>query len=438
MAPRRYFLLRCAEDRVIANAARTNTWPVSLGIVDRINKVFASGDEVTFIFTITMSGHFQGAARMASPASDEGRNLPTCKIEWLYRGDVPYTNAEHLINPLSDPPQPVRAGKDGTEIDPKVAEELLGLLQKAAANPKPAPTAAPAGGNASPHSGQPTLPAAAANAGGMPGMVGASLMGMPDPTFMMVRYSGFSRVAETRASTRSFSSCATCAGMMNPLATAMMMGSMQSSAAGRAAVAPSDAGAAERGTAGPKADPQPGPPPGFEGGGMQGRRHGTQDEWEEQQQRFDPRFDGPRGVGPPFRNEICTVYDPTCCAFWMLDLLEFTGDKDVDIAVEPKVWKLIGAPSNETTDMGLKREAWREHLQEGDPLPWVDMFEMKPEDNKDSYTIESFTAGQGTTGNTVTFKALYNVSGIMLPGVDDYEKHLTDHYGDFRKQIVDW
>ncbi len=43
MAPRRYFLLRCAEDRVIANAARTNTWPVSLGIVDRINKVFASG-----------------------------------------------------------------------------------------------------------------------------------------------------------------------------------------------------------------------------------------------------------------------------------------------------------------------------------------------------------------------------------------------------------
>lgn len=31
----------------------------------------------------------------------------------------------------------------------------------------------------------------------------------------------------------------------------------------------------------------------------------------------------------------------------------------------------------------------REHLQEGDLLPWVDMFEMKPEDNKDSYTIES-------------------------------------------------
>lgn len=74
------------------------------------------------------------------------------------------------------------------EMDPKVAEELLGLLQQAAANPKPATAAAAAAGgsNASPRSGQPALPAAAAMTGGMPGMVGAGLMGMPDPTFMMV------------------------------------------------------------------------------------------------------------------------------------------------------------------------------------------------------------------------------------------------------------
>lgn len=69
------------------------------------------------------------------------------------------------------------------------------------------------------------------------------------------------------------------------------------------AAAPVDAGAAERAAAAPKAEPQPGPPPGFEGGGMRGRRPGAQDGWGEQ--RFDPRFDGPRGGGPPFRQGLC-------------------------------------------------------------------------------------------------------------------------------------
>ena len=46
-------------------------------------------------------------------------------------------------------------------------------------------------------------------------------------------------------------------------------------------------------------------------------------------------------------------------------------------------------------------------------------------------------AGLGTANNTVTFEAMYNVSGLLLPGVDDYEKHLTDNYGDFRVQKVE-
>lgn len=32
----------------------------------------------------------------------------------MMRRDLPYGDTEHLINPLSEPPQPVRANKDGT------------------------------------------------------------------------------------------------------------------------------------------------------------------------------------------------------------------------------------------------------------------------------------------------------------------------------------
>ncbi|KAL4434424.1 hypothetical protein ABPG75_000865 [Micractinium tetrahymenae] len=311
-APRRYYLLRSADDRTLGLAVRKSEWPVSLALLDRLNDAFASTDEVVLIFTVTMSGRFQGCARMAGPATDESRNLPACKIEWLYRGDVPYSEAEHLINPLSDPPQPVRAGKDGTEIDPKAAEELLGLLQKAAANPRTEPpaaaTAAASGDTSSVQPSQAVAAAPAALPTGMPGMVGSGLMGaglsMPDSTFMM----GINPMLHPLA-------------MMHPLAAAIMMNGMQgmmaagmrpgglpgmaglaASGAAAGAAAPGDAAPAE-GTA--KAPPRPqGPPPGFEGGSAAEGRHGPRDDWaRDRDQRFGPHFDGgPRGGGPPFRD----------------------------------------------------------------------------------------------------------------------------------------
>ena len=88
--------------------------------------------------------------------------------------------------------QPLRACKDGTEVEAAVAEELIALLEKAAANPKPAAVPAPAeGGDASPQRGAAGAAAGSKPAGAtaapaaVPGMVGAGLMGMPDP-FMMV------------------------------------------------------------------------------------------------------------------------------------------------------------------------------------------------------------------------------------------------------------
>lgn len=66
-----------------------------------------------------------------------------------------------------------------------MAEELIALLEKAAANPKPAAPAPATGGGASPKRTGAAAGGSKAAAGGMPGMVGAGLMGMPDP-YMMV------------------------------------------------------------------------------------------------------------------------------------------------------------------------------------------------------------------------------------------------------------
>lgn len=72
-----------------------------------------------------------------------------------------------------------------------MAEELLGLLERAKAAPKPEPP--PGGGGEGRQQQQQaargggTPPGVVAGLGPVPAMVGAGLMGMPDASFMMVR-----------------------------------------------------------------------------------------------------------------------------------------------------------------------------------------------------------------------------------------------------------
>ena len=74
------------------------------------------------------------------------------------------------------------------EVEAKVAEEVLSLMEKAASAPPPAKPAPAAGADAAAAGvgGKAAAPGMGmGGGGGMPGMVGAGLMGMPDP-FMMV------------------------------------------------------------------------------------------------------------------------------------------------------------------------------------------------------------------------------------------------------------
>lgn len=250
----RYFLMRCAEARVVDRAHTTRLWPVAAGLVDRLNDAFASGEGVVLIFTVSLSGSYQGAARMVSTAGQAANTgWAACRLEWIKRADVPYSEAEHLINPLSDPPQPVRAGKNGTEIAPGVAEELLGMLQKAASiSPTPLSSVGPStgeqkgaplvgssgggGGGGGGMGGGSAGVAIGMGGGGMGGMVGAGMMGMPDPYLMgmqgmqgmqgMHAMHAMNPMLAMQMMNPAMMMQAAAAGMMNPMAAAMMMGGM--------------------------------------------------------------------------------------------------------------------------------------------------------------------------------------------------------------------
>ena len=45
------------------------------------------------------------------------------KIDWVCRGDLSFNKVQHLYNPWNEG-KPVKIGRDGQEIEPKVGEEL--------------------------------------------------------------------------------------------------------------------------------------------------------------------------------------------------------------------------------------------------------------------------------------------------------------------------
>ena len=89
------------------------------------------------------SGKFCGLARLATESRRDGARvswvLPpglsaralggVFKIDWVCRGDLSFNKVQHLYNPWNEG-KPVKIGRDGQEIEPKVGEELGRLFME--------------------------------------------------------------------------------------------------------------------------------------------------------------------------------------------------------------------------------------------------------------------------------------------------------------------
>lgn len=82
-----------------------------------------TSERVTLVFSVNMSSHFQGYARMTSPIgrrraniwseANEGANPwgGTFRVEWLRLYDLPFQKTVHLKNPLNAF-KPVKISRD--------------------------------------------------------------------------------------------------------------------------------------------------------------------------------------------------------------------------------------------------------------------------------------------------------------------------------------
>lgn len=133
----KFFLIKSNNAENVRISKQKGVWSTLPQNEQNLNQAYKECRNVLLIFSVKESGKFAGFARMGGesrhdvPAVDW--ELPpgisakalggVFELDWICKKELSFTCTTHLHNPWNDG-KPVKIGRDGQEIEPKVAEEL--------------------------------------------------------------------------------------------------------------------------------------------------------------------------------------------------------------------------------------------------------------------------------------------------------------------------
>ncbi|XP_020517333.1 YTH domain-containing protein 1 isoform X2 [Amborella trichopoda] len=135
----RYFVIKSLNHQNIQLSIEKGIWATQVMNEQILEEAFHSSDRVILIFSVNMSGFFQGYAQMMSPvgwrrenvwSGSSGGSNPwgrTFKVKWLQLNNLAFQKTLHLKNPLNDY-KPVKISRDCQELTQEVGEALCELL----------------------------------------------------------------------------------------------------------------------------------------------------------------------------------------------------------------------------------------------------------------------------------------------------------------------
>jgi len=137
----RFFVVKSNNAENVALSKAKGVWSTPPANESRLNKAFDDARNVLLIFSVKESGKFSGFARLATESRRDGPQvswvLPpglsaralggVFKIDWVCRKELSFNQVQHLYNPWNEG-KPIKIGRDGQEIEPRVAEELCRLF----------------------------------------------------------------------------------------------------------------------------------------------------------------------------------------------------------------------------------------------------------------------------------------------------------------------
>ncbi|KAL8101209.1 hypothetical protein AgCh_033184 [Apium graveolens] len=135
----RYFIIKSLNHENIQLSIEKGIWATQLMNEPILEEAFHSSEKVILIFSVNMSGFFQGYAQMVSSvgwrrdkvwSAGSGGNTQwgrSFKVKWLKLHDLPFQKTLHLRNPLNHN-KPVKISRDCQELPPDIGEALCELL----------------------------------------------------------------------------------------------------------------------------------------------------------------------------------------------------------------------------------------------------------------------------------------------------------------------
>uniref|UniRef100_A0A1B6FWM4 YTH domain-containing protein n=1 Tax=Cuerna arida TaxID=1464854 RepID=A0A1B6FWM4_9HEMI len=137
----RFFVIKSNNAENIALSKAKGVWSTLPQNETKLNTAFKESRNVVLVFSVKESGKFAGFARLYSesrrdvgpiswvlPPGLSAKALGgVFKVDWICRKELPFTSTMHLYNPWNEG-KPVKIGRDGQEIEPRVGEELCRLF----------------------------------------------------------------------------------------------------------------------------------------------------------------------------------------------------------------------------------------------------------------------------------------------------------------------
>ncbi|XP_020218107.1 YTH domain-containing protein 1 [Cajanus cajan] len=135
----KYFIIKSLNHQNIRLSIEKGIWATQIMNERVLEEAFHNSGTVILIFSVNMSGSFQGYAQMMSSigrgrdnvwSEGTGKSNPwgrSFKVKWLCLNDLPFHKTLHLKNPLNDY-KPVKISRDCQELSPDIGLALCELL----------------------------------------------------------------------------------------------------------------------------------------------------------------------------------------------------------------------------------------------------------------------------------------------------------------------
>lgn len=137
----RFFVIKSNNAENVTLSKAKGVWSTLPQNETKLNQAFKESRNVLLIFSVKESGRFAGFARLHGESRHDVNPISwvlppglsakalggVFKVDWVCRKELPFSATMHLYNPWNEG-KPVKIGRDGQEIEPRVAEELCRLF----------------------------------------------------------------------------------------------------------------------------------------------------------------------------------------------------------------------------------------------------------------------------------------------------------------------